>query len=101
MVAQKRYRTRQGDISCAYRASAETGISKIGGILSAAWSPEGLASKGTLMLRLIGWVTGIDVLSLMSGGQTPTAEGRLLTEAARSEGEFAAGVLATTAQAWA
>ncbi|MEL6464694.1 MAG: hypothetical protein AAFQ58_06975 [Pseudomonadota bacterium] len=53
------------------------------------------------MLRLIGWVTGIDVLSLMSGGQTPTAEGRLLTEAARSEGEFAAGVLATTAQAWA
>ncbi|WP_299652199.1 neutral zinc metallopeptidase [uncultured Tateyamaria sp.] len=60
----------------------------------------GLGIGGILLLLVIGWVTGIDVMPLISGGQAPATVSRPVTEADQREGEFAARVLATTEQVW-
>ncbi|MEM8654665.1 MAG: neutral zinc metallopeptidase [Pseudomonadota bacterium] len=61
----------------------------------------GLGIGGILLLLVIGWVTGIDVMPLISGGQAPATASRPVIEADQREGEFAARVLATTEQVWA
>jgi len=60
----------------------------------------GLGIGGILILLVIGWVTGIDVMPLISGGSAPVTESRPLTEADQREGKFAARVLTTTEAVW-
>lgn len=61
----------------------------------------GLGIGGILVVLVIGWVTGVDVMPLLSGGSAPATASRPLTEADAREGEFAARVLATTEAVWA
>ncbi|WP_299286384.1 neutral zinc metallopeptidase [uncultured Tateyamaria sp.] len=61
----------------------------------------GLGIGGILIVLVIGWVTGIDVMPFLSGGQAPATASRPVTEADQREGEFAARVLATTEAVWA
>ena len=61
----------------------------------------GLGIGGLLVVLVIGWLTGVDVMPLLSGGSAPATASRPLTEADAREGEFAARVLATTETVWA
>ena len=60
----------------------------------------GLGIGGILIVLVIGWVTGIDVMPFLSGGSAPSQASRPVTEADQREGEFAARVLATTEAVW-
>ncbi|MEL6451702.1 MAG: neutral zinc metallopeptidase [Pseudomonadota bacterium] len=61
----------------------------------------GLGIGGILIVLVIGWVTGVDVMPLLSGGQAPaTTSSTDLTEADARAGDFAARVLATTEAVW-
>jgi uncharacterized protein len=61
----------------------------------------GLGIGGILVVLVIGWVTGIDVMPFLAGGQAPATASRPVSEADAREGEFAARVLATTESVWA
>lgn len=75
------------------RSAGRSGGRRIGGV-------GGLGIGGILVVLVIGWVTGIDVMPLLSGGQAPATASRPLTEVDAQEGEFAARVLATTEAVW-
>ena len=60
----------------------------------------GLGIGGILIVLVIGWVTGIDVMPFLSGGSAPSQASRPVTEADQREGELAARVLATTEAVW-
>lgn len=53
----------------------------------------GLGIGGILVVLVIGWVTGVDVMPLLSGGSAPATASRPLTEADAREGEFAARMI--------
>ncbi|WGH78490.1 KPN_02809 family neutral zinc metallopeptidase [Jannaschia ovalis] len=61
----------------------------------------GAGALGLLAVLLIGWVFGVDVSPLLSGGGGGGAvESRPLSEAERAEGEFVSVVLADTEEIW-
>ncbi|MFL4469801.1 neutral zinc metallopeptidase [Tateyamaria armeniaca] len=60
----------------------------------------GLGIGGILVVLVIGWLTGVDVMPLLSGGSAPATTSRPLSEADVREGELAARVLATTEAVW-
>ena len=63
----------------------------------------GLGIGGILIVLAIGWVTGIDVTALLSGGPTTPVSSRTTAELSPAEqqaGEFSARVLATTEEVW-
>ena len=61
----------------------------------------GLGIGGILVVLVIGWLTGVDVMPLLSGGQAPVASSRATSADETREGAFAAQVLATTEEVWA
>ncbi|WP_415401476.1 neutral zinc metallopeptidase [Tateyamaria sp. SN3-11] len=61
----------------------------------------GLGIGGILIVLAIGWLTGVDVMPLLSGGSAPATSSQPMTAADEREGEFAARVLATTEAVWA
>ncbi|MEX0309879.1 MAG: neutral zinc metallopeptidase [Tateyamaria sp.] len=63
-------------------------------------SAGGLGIGGILVLLVIGWLTGIDVTPLISGGSLPATQSRPLSDADTREGDFAAQVLTTTEVVW-
>jgi len=60
----------------------------------------GLGIGAVLVIVLIGWVTGIDVMPFLQGGSIPQQTNASYTEADAREAEFAAQVLATTEAVW-
>lgn len=61
----------------------------------------GLGIGAILVILVIGWVTGIDVMPFVQGGSVPQQTTANYSEADAREGEFAAQVLATTEAVWA
>lgn len=63
-------------------------------------SAGGLGIGAVLVILVIGWVTGVDVMPFLQGGSVPQQTTASYSEADAREGEFAAQVLATTEAVW-